>query len=63
MPKRHMYGLKIINDEDEGFEYSPPFKLRVFGSMFRKGSALEGEVNYTQPAPPSNSEKGVEWRS
>lgn len=63
MPKGYMYGLKITNDQDEGFEYSPPFKLRVPGSMFKKGSAVNGEANSTRPAPPPNSEKGVGWRS
>jgi len=66
MPKGHMYGLKIINDEDEGFEYSPPFKLRVPGSMFKKGSAAKGKANSTRPEPPerrSNSREGVERKS
>ena len=61
-----MYRLKITSDEDGGFEYSPPFKLRVPGSMFKKGSVVKAEANFTTPVLPEgglNSEKGVEWRS
>lgn len=61
-----MYGLKITNDADGGFGYSPPFKLRVPGSMFKKGSAVKAEANSTTLVLPEgglNSEKGVEWRS
>jgi len=64
MPKGHMYGLKITNDEDEGFEYSPPFNLRVLKSRFKRISGVKGKVNSTRPPPPerrSNSKKGVEW--
>ena len=37
MPKGHKYGFKIIDDETEGFEYSPAFDLLVPGSLFKGG--------------------------
>ncbi|CUS15512.1 unnamed protein product [Tuber aestivum] len=66
MPEGRMYGLKIINDEDERFEYSPPFGLEIPESMFGKNLVVEEKANSTWPVPPkrgSNPTRGVMWRS